>query len=222
MQTLKTYLGKEVIVELSGERKRSGMLIDCGPDVLVIYEDTKYLYIPAAHIQHMEVSSKKNSEYAQPPHKKARSDDSLSFAKIVQEAQGLLTELCLAERQSVYGHIAHVRDDYIVFHSPVHQTLLIPIFHIKWLSPYEGGLLSCGEPGLAAADTSADSYAVSFEDQIRSYEGKVVMLDFGLKSNRLGTLEKVENHTLAFVTPDQKWQYFHISHVKNCASPIRK
>jgi len=71
MQTLKTYLGKEIIVELSGERKRSGMLIDYGPDVLVIYEDTKYLYIPAAHIQHMEVSSKKNSEYAQPPHKKS-------------------------------------------------------------------------------------------------------------------------------------------------------
>ncbi|WP_409343113.1 hypothetical protein [Paenibacillus sp. MBLB4367] len=221
MHTFKSYLGKDIIIELSGDRRRAGMLIDCGPDVLVIYEDTKYLYIPLTHIQNLEVSPKKNTDYAAPPQKKARNGETLSFAKIVQEAQGKLTELCLAERQSVYGHILHIKNDYIVFYSPVHQTLLIPIFHIKWLSPYEGGMLAVDKKisETNAASAQPQSYADSFEAQLQTFEGKVVMLDFGLKSNRLGTLEKIEDHTLEFVTTDQQRQHFHISHVKNFVSP---
>ena len=48
---LKDHIGNYIKLEISGNKAISGILIDIGSDLWVIYNGYDYLYIPTVHIQ---------------------------------------------------------------------------------------------------------------------------------------------------------------------------
>ena len=61
-----TYIGKMVQIELLGIGIKIGYLIDVGPDIIVIYMEKKYLYLPIAHIRNIALKPRQMSTESPP------------------------------------------------------------------------------------------------------------------------------------------------------------
>ncbi|MEH7255626.1 DUF2642 domain-containing protein, partial [Neobacillus niacini] len=55
---LKDHIGTYIKLEISGNKPISGILIDIGSDLWVIYNGYDYLYIPTVHIQNWKFPKK--------------------------------------------------------------------------------------------------------------------------------------------------------------------
>jgi hypothetical protein len=90
MIDLRTLIGKQVDVEVSGKNECKGILIDAGLDILVIYNGKQHLYIPLGNLQNLELSSSPDdtigNSYQAPLDPQT---ESVSYRKILDQARGL-------------------------------------------------------------------------------------------------------------------------------------
>lgn len=130
MTVLEHLIGEEVKVEISGNKRFTGILIDLGLDILVLYNGTKYLYFPMIHIQNISKRDLKyNDESIPSPQENMPfpySVDPISYRKILTNAKGQFLEIFVTGNKSIHGYITSVLNDYIVFYSPVFKTCLFP------------------------------------------------------------------------------------------------
>lgn len=220
MNLLKQFLGKLVDIEISGDKRFTGILIDIGLDIDVIYDGTNYIYIPAAHIQNISRSNKhKENEliYPDDPHQQ---ENDISFRKVLNNAKGQFIELYISGTQSIHGFITSILTNYFVFYSPIFKTMFIPFFHLKWLIPYQYKKAPYSlDKILLPIHSSEITLARTFEEQIKKLEGNIVVFDLGHQANKIGLLKKVEQNIVELVTAGEQTIYFNIQHLKMVHSP---
>ncbi|MDF2679192.1 MAG: hypothetical protein K0R47_382 [Brevibacillus sp.] len=215
MNYLESMVGKTVELYISGSIKRTGILIDYGIDVAVIYDGSNYLYVPVGHIRNVRLSTATISGFLESEQERVQTESDLSYHKILLASQGMLCQIFLSQTVSIFGYVTHVYQDYFVFSSPVHHTLFIPYFHLKWLIPY---------PDISTAHAVSHSFhntphspikfARTFEEQLKRMIGNIVAFDLGSNPDMVGFLQNVRYHTAELVTANQKKLYWNLHHIK--------
>ncbi|KQL46320.1 hypothetical protein AN963_15250 [Brevibacillus choshinensis] len=215
MKYLESMVGKTVDLDISGSIRRTGVLIDYGIDVVVIYDGSNYLYVPFGHIRNVRQSATSITAFIESEQDRVQTENDLSYHKILLESQSMLCQIFLSKTLSISGYVTHVYQDYFVFSSPVHHTLFIPNFHLKWLIPY---------PEISTAHTHSHSshnthpspvkFARTFEEQLKRMIGSIVAFDLGSNPEMVGLLQNVRYHTAEVVTANQKQFYWNLQHIK--------
>ncbi|RFU66188.1 DUF2642 domain-containing protein [Peribacillus saganii] len=223
MTGLKSFLGKDVEVEISGKTYFSGILIDMGLDILVLFNGRKYLYIPLLHLHNIkEREVRGHEEQTEKPTNTMpfqNEKETISYRKILTNAKGQFVEIFVTGNMSIHGYITNVLNDYIVFYSPVFKTLCISMQHLKWLTPYTNNLtpytLNNADLPVVPANMPL---ARSFEEQLKKFEGHLLVFDLGHDPNKVGLLKNINNNIAELVNAEGKtifWKLMHLKTVHN-------
>ncbi|QRG67106.1 DUF2642 domain-containing protein [Brevibacillus choshinensis] len=215
MNYLVSMVGKTVELDIKGSIRRIGILIDFGTDVIVIYDGNNYVYVPIGHIHNVRQSPISLPHLHEPDYEHVQSENDLTYHKILVESQGMLCQISLSNTLSLFGYVTHVHQDYFVFSSPVHHTLYIPNFHLKWLIPYPDVSTPYMHPHFVhKAESSPVKLARTFEEQMKRMIGSIVAFDLGTNPEMVGLLKNVRNQTAELVSANQKRFYWNIHHIK--------
>jgi hypothetical protein len=215
MNYLRSMIGKTVELEISGNIERVGILIDYGLDIVVVYDGVNYVYIPFGHIQNVRLVANKSQQISEPDYNRLEDENDLSYRKVLQASKGMFVEIFVAGNQSIHGYVTSVQTDYFVFFSPVHNTLFIPMFHLKWLIPYPENQspYTLDKKDLPVHPTQVKLYR-TFEEQLKSMEGKIAVFDLGSNPDKIGLLKSTNHHLAELVVADQTAIYWNIHHIK--------
>jgi hypothetical protein len=213
-------MGKNIEIEISGGNFYSGILVDSGLDILVLYvgRSNRFFYIPTVHIQRVkEAKVDQNSVVYEPPSEKPLEPESqtISFRGILTNAKGRFVEVYVTGNKSIHGYLTSIMNNHFVFYSPVYKTVFISMEHVKWLIPYpeHSTPYSINNQTLPAAPASIP-LARSFEDQCKKLENQLVVIDGGDSSEKIGLLQKVWNNHLTLITAERDIVYRNLEHVK--------
>jgi len=214
-------IGETIELSISGNKKITGMLIDIGTDIIVIYDGEQYLYVPKMHIHRINSSTDYETEIEKPESLPIGSEeDSCSLRKVLMNAKGLFSEVFITSNQSIHGYITNIMNDYFIFYSPVYKMMLIPMHHLKWLIPYKVSerpyTLSNEELPLVPFQTSL---ARTFSEQCKKYEDKLVIFDLGVDPNKIGKLVKMDNSQIQLTIGRNKTVFINIQHIKTLHLP---
>lgn len=210
-------LNKDLIdVEISSKKYITGILLECGKDMIVIHNGKQLYYIPSLHIQCMKKSDNTEFETLQISSTIpfVNDDDSISYRKILNDAKGFFVEIYVTGKQSIHGYITSILNNYFVFYSPVYKTMFIPLNHLKWLIPYESNQTPYSLSNYSLpVNPDKITLARTFEEQLKKYVGKMIVFDIGDDPNKIGKLEKFENNVVGIVTGRGEtvfWNFFHL------------
>ena len=220
MTVFKDLIGRNIEIEISGKNFYSGILVDSGLDILVLYvgRSQRFFYIPTVHIQRVkEAKIDKSSVVYELPEEKPLEPDSLSisFRGILTNAKGRFVEVYVTGNKSIHGYLTSIMNNHFVFYSPIYKTVFISMDHVKWLIPYpeHSTPYSISNQTLPAAPASIP-LARSFEDQCKKLENQLVVIDGGESSEKIGLLQKVWNNRLTLITAEREIVYRNLEHVK--------
>lgn len=222
MNGLNNLIRKEVEVEISGKTFLTGILIDIGPDLIVIFNNKKFLYIPLIHMHN--IREKLEPEiFDKPPQElpiQQPSDNSLSYRKTLTNAKGQFVELFVTGNRSIHGYITSVMNDYIVFYSPVYKTMFISMSHLKWLIPYNNQLTpyTLTNENLPLIPSSIPILR-TFEDQLQKYIGKLIVFDMGDNPDKVGLVSSISNNIVHLITASGDPVFWKIIHLKTVHMP---
>lgn len=218
MNSFKHLIDEDVDVEISGKTFFSGILIDNGLDILVLYNNQKYMYIPLLHIHNIKKRS--NSEYSldKPSDEMPfqMEQESISYRKILLNAKGQFIELCVTGNRSIHGYITNVLNDYILFYSPVFKNVFISLQHIKWLLPYNTNLTpyTLSNTDLPVVPSNIP-LSRTFEEQLKKYTGQLLVFDLGDNPNKIGLVKSLSNNIVELVNAEGQLIYWKLSHLKS-------
>ena len=213
MNSLRSYIGQIIEVEISSKKKIVGKLLELGSDLIVLFNGQKYVYVPIVHLLSVSKGESLDTEYTNKETAPFEGKQ-LSLKQILTNASGIFVELYLTGNHTVHGYIQKVQGDYIVFDSPAFKKLYIPIAHLKWVIPYLNQTpyqIKTGQQLIS----SDESFAQTFEEQMKKMLGKIVLFDLGKDSEKIGILNRVENILVELVTGNGKTIYLNMAHLKS-------
>ncbi|MCF6136631.1 DUF2642 domain-containing protein [Pseudalkalibacillus berkeleyi] len=216
------YIGEHVKMTASGKVLLSGILVDTGSNIVVLYDGQDFLYIPLVHVHYLDFNSDDGETINPPDHMPTwiQEDHSISLRKILTNAKGVFTEIFVTSNQSIHGYVTNVMNDYFTFFSPVHKTMFIPLQHLKWLIPYPYShrpySLSNKDLPLTPSNVPASR---TFEEQCKRHLGKVAIFDMGKHPNKIGKLVKVENGYVEIIIARNKTIFTNLQHVQTVQFP---
>ncbi|CAM3861684.1 DUF2642 domain-containing protein [Mesobacillus zeae] len=224
MTSIKSLLGLDVKVEISGSTVVSGILIDVGLDILVLFNGKKYLYIPMIHLHNIKerelAGFEEKTEQPKVPMPLKSEAENISYRKILTNAKGQFLEVFVTGNRSIHGYITSVLNDYIVFYSPVFKTLFISMQHLKWLTPYMSSLapykLSSSELPIVPASLAL---ARSFEEQLKKYEGKLLVFDLGDHPDKAGLVKGINHNIVELINAEGRNIFWKMHHLKTVHIP---
>lgn len=216
-------IGKKIDVELSGGNFHKGILLDCGLDIIVIFDgkNHSFLYIPFNHVQRLkETSLEEEDLYNNPPAEKPIETDVISFRKALTVAKGLFVQVYVTGNKSIHGYLTSIMNDYFVFHSPVYKTMFISMNHVKWLIPYSPNTTpySLDKENLPLVPMSTP-LARSFDEQLKRLENQLVIIDGGDHTEKIGVLQKIRNNKITLITAEGERIYRNVEHMKTIQLP---
>lgn len=216
MNEFQPFIAKKVIVEVSGKRMLPGILIDIGPDIIVLIHQQRYLYLPIAHVHNMKIDPLSGNNSGQTDDLPIQDQiEQISIAKMLHEAKGLFVEIYVSGSKSVHGYLNGIMDDCIVIHSPVYKSIYVSLHHMKWLIPYPPSYVPYSLPTESLSVQPAPlSLSKTFEDQCKKEEGKMVVLDLGEHNEKIGLIKKVSSGIMDFVNADGNSTLLNIEHLK--------
>ncbi|WP_019122730.1 hypothetical protein [Brevibacillus massiliensis] len=217
------YLTKQVDVELSGKIKLTGILIDYGLDIVVLYNGRQYLYIPLGQIHHVRENLEQDSILSVSAGDAPMAEepfDNISYRKILSHARGKFIEIFVTGNQTLHGYVTSILTDYFVFYSPVYKTMFISLYHVKWLSPYTANAApyTLGSQHLPVQPISL-SLPRTFTENLKKLENNLVIFDIGDHPRKIGLLQKVENNMIELVTGEGEKNYWNEKHLKTVHLP---
>lgn len=220
MTVLQSFLNKTVNIEVSGEKKHTGILIDYGQDILVLFNGNEFLYLPILHVHNIKASSKLEEEIESPSGIPLESENEISYRKTLQHARGKFVEIYVSGSLSLHGYVTAILNNYFVFYSPVFKTMYIPMSHLKWLIPYspEKTPFSMDRAQLPVSP-SVIPLMRTFEEQLMKLTGEIVVFDLGINPNKIGVLNKIENHMIELVTAGGEIIFLNTQHIMTAHSP---
>ncbi|MFS0907105.1 DUF2642 domain-containing protein [Priestia aryabhattai] len=186
MNNISTLIGAIVDVKISGEAIFRGTLIEIGQDIIVLFDDKNFIYIPLLHIHRINLSDDLDETISDPNETSLEKIEAISFRETLLNAKGIFTEIYVTGGKSLHGYITEVRSDYVVFYSPIYKTIFISLTHLKWLTPYKQNMtpytLSNKE---FPANPFSNPLLNFFEEQLKKFEGKLVVLDIQATSMKV-------------------------------------
>lgn len=218
MNDLHQFIGKQVEVEISGNNFYTGTLIDVGSDLIVLFHEQRFFYIPLVHVQNLK-GSQTNNEADNPPEVPIDyQTDSLSFRKILQHAKGSFVEIYITGNKSIHGYLTSIMNDYFVFYSPIYKAMFVSMNHLKWLIPYSPDLTpySLNKQPLPIVNITLSR---TFAEQCKKLEGSLVVFDLGDNPNKIGLLEKANSQIMELINADGNKQCWNIHHLKTVYMP---
>ena len=221
---MKNLLGKEVEIEISGRTNFTGLLIDSGLDIIVLFDGHNYLYIPLMHLHNIsERTLKTNPEIIEKPTFDMpfqNEKETISYRKILNNAKGQFLEIFVTGNRSIHGYITSVLNDYIVFYSPVYKNVFVSMQHLKWLIPYSNALTpyTLSNTVLPVVPSSIP-LARSFEEQLKKYEGKLLVFDLGDNPSKVGLVKNISNNIVNLTTAGGQTVFWKLMHLKTVHMP---
>ncbi|UOY93026.1 DUF2642 domain-containing protein [Ectobacillus sp. JY-23] len=213
--------GKQVDVVISGNTSFQGVLIEVGRDILVLFDGQRFIYIPLLHVHRINLSPLVKEGLSSPSEiSLAKGIESISYRTILNNAKGLFVEVYVTGNISLHGYVISVRNDYFIFYSPVYKTILISFHHLKWLIPY-----NFKTPPYTLSNEkfpvipSQLSFLRSFEEQLKKWEGELVVFDMGADPMKIGLVKKVSDTVIELVTANGQTVFLKISHIKAAHLP---
>jgi small nuclear ribonucleoprotein (snRNP)-like protein len=223
MSNFQHSLGKYIHIEISGNKIFRGILVDYGLDIICVTNNANFYYIPIVHIQQLRQSQDLVQNVAQPEEIPIHDDiGTISFRKVLQHAKGRFLEIYVTGNKTIHGYVTSIMNDYLVFHSPIYNTLYVSMHHLKWIIPYNSNktpyLLDTNM--IPFTPTSA-SLARSFKDQCKKMEDKLVVFDLGDHPDKIGKLKAVDTNTnmLELIVADGESVYWNLQHLKTLFIP---
>lgn len=215
------HIHEDVKIEISGKRTIIGKLIDCGLDIVVVFDGEQFFYIPTVHIQHFTIDPTSNINFDSKMSSPIRNDtDTISFRKILNNAKGLFVEIYVTGNLSLHGYILNILNNYFTFYSPVYKLMFIALEHVKWLVPYNDAQtpysLRAHELPLNPATISLSR---TLEEQLKKLEGKLVVFDIATTPRHIGLLRKAEQNMVELVTARNEIVYWNQKHLKTVHLP---
>lgn len=215
MNSLSSYIGKIIEVELSSKKNITGKLIEVGSNIIVLFNGNHFVYLPVQHILCLKKGQSADSDFLSGDVSPILKDgNQLSLRKILTNAVGIFVEILISGGHVVYGYIKDIQDDYIVFHSPAFKTMSIPIAHVKWLIPYINQTpyqINSGQQSVP----SEGSFAQTFKEQLKVCIGKMVIFDVGKDPQKVGYLTNVEDDLVELITGNGQILHLNIEHLKS-------
>lgn len=222
MNGIKSLIGKEVELEISGKTVFGGILVDLGLDILVLFNGIKFLYIP---INHMHIIKKKMEPeiFDEPPKNlpiQNPTETGLSYRKTLNNAKGQFLEIFVTGNRSIHGYITSVMNDYFVFYSPVYKTMFISMQHLKWLTPYNSQLTpyTLSNESLPVVPSNIPIMR-TFEEQLQKNEGQLIVFDMGDNPDKIGLLKSIKNNIVQIITADGETVFWKLYHLKSVHLP---
>jgi len=218
---VQSLLGKQVFVQLSGDKHFEGILTDSGKDVLVVYNGLKFYYIPWIHIHRVSLSNNFREKIDDPIEPSIAEDiGMISYRKILTNAKGIFTEIYVTGNITFHGYITNVLSDYIVFYSPVFKMMYISLSHLKWLTPYNHNTNPYTlENESLPVHPSNIPLLRSFDAQLKKEEGKLVVFDGGIDPMKIGLIKNVENNLIELTAANGEIAYLRLNHIKSFHLP---
>ena len=91
MEPLRSMIGKRIELELSGCKSLlHGEFIDMGSDVLVLYSNSKYIYTPIHHLQHLRLSEEWENHTVDASPDSKMDLTNISYRKMLMNSRGIL------------------------------------------------------------------------------------------------------------------------------------
>lgn len=220
LNSLESMLNKAVTIDVSGEKKLRGILIDIGQDIMVIYNGENFIYIPTLHIQNIKTNDDLEEEIITPTSMPYEDESKLSYRKILQHARGQFVELYVSGRISLHGYVTAIMNNYFVFYSPIHKTVYIHMYHLKWLIPYSTNQTPFS---LERERLPVSPYVLplsrTFEEQLQKLVGEIVIFDLGDNENKIGLLNNIDNQFLELTSGKGVNLLLNLHHIKTVHSP---
>jgi hypothetical protein len=223
MRDLQRYLGKEIEVEISGDKWVTGCLQSIGSDLLVVYGEQQFYYIPFVHVQQIKRSTLPPLEPIgeQPVVAPLEmSSEKISYRKMLMNAKGRFVEVYVTGGKSIHGYLTSIMNNYFVFYSPVYKTVYISLEHVKWLVPYPTDVTpySMSHKDLHV-NPSMRPLSRTFEEQCKRLAGNLVVFDLGDDSDKIGLLVSVEDSQVEMVTANCETRFWNVRHLKTVHVP---
>ncbi|MDR6123355.1 hypothetical protein QFZ87_002952 [Bacillus sp. SLBN-46] len=214
----KDKIGKYIKLEISGKKMISGLLVDIGSDLWVVFNGNDYLYIPIIHIQNWQFL--KHDEIAEisfndEPTPIYNHNEEISLRKTLTAAKGIFTEIYVTSKQALHGYIISIMNNYFVFYSPIYKTMFISLHHLKWLIPYTSnqrpyGLSNSSLP----VNPSGHTFARSFEVQIEKCVGDLIVFNIGENENVIGKVQGIKNNFVELISAKEDPVFVNMQHIK--------
>ncbi|MGE7602320.1 DUF2642 domain-containing protein [Peribacillus sp. NPDC097675] len=221
MNDTSTLLGKQIDLQLSGDKWFTGILTDFGSDILVLFNGKQFLYFPMLHVHRFHLSIDIDSDILPPLGFYIAADNiTISYRKALMNAKGVFSEIHVTGHNSLHGYITNVFNDYFTFYSPVYKFMYISLHHLKWLTPYTQNETpyTLSHEQLHMSPKTSPFYR-TLADQLKKSEGKLVVFDGGMSPERIGLLKKVDNDFVEVVTAKGNRVFLKLSHVKTVYLP---
>lgn len=218
---MKTLIGKNVDIELSGKSLFTGILTDVGPDILVLYNGQAFYYIPMLHVHRIQLNTNKNEQTESTEEKSLVEDTEIvSYRSMLTNAKGVFSEVYVTGNLTYHGYIIQVLTDYIVFYSPVYKTMYISLSHLKWLTPYNQNIspYTLTNEKLPVKPSSAPLVR-SLEEQLKKEIGELAVFDGGGEMQKIGLLKQIENQCIELVNANGTTVFLRLNHLKSVYFP---
>ncbi|MFC3748687.1 hypothetical protein [Paenibacillus sp. GCM10012306] len=222
MNLLNSLLGKQVVAVVAGvAQPLEGTLVDTGTDVIVISSGVKFLYIPIAHVKslinNLEAIVEQNDIPVSLP---TSQETTISLQTLVENSQGSFTEIHVAGAHALHGYIQRVLADYLLFYSPIFDTILVHMKHLKYLVPYPPQFVPYSlKQDKLNSDLSAVSTEPNFIQQLEKMEGSSIVIDLAAPFQKAGLLKKVQAPTFELVTPTGESIFAPLDHIQTVNYP---
>ena len=215
------YIGETVELSISDKKSITGMLIDIGKDIIVIYDGKNFIYIPKIHIHRINCTTDVELNIIKPESFPLGIEEySFSLRKVLKNYKVIFSEDFITNNQSIHGYITNIMNYYFILYSPVYKMMLIPMHHLKWLIPYQENerpySLSNQELPLVPIQTSL---ARTFTEQCKKYEEKLVIIDLGMDVNKIGQLVRMDNSQIQLTIGRNKTVFLNVHHIKTLHLP---
>ncbi len=191
-------IGKGLEIEISGSKLWKGILVDAGQDILVIFhsEKNEFLYIPFLHVQRIrELNEIEIESFLEPPSEKPIELESVSFRKILMNAKGVFVQIYVTGNKAIHGYL-------------------------KWLIPYPHNTTPYSLTNQNHYFTpQIATLSRSFDEQLKKFIGKLIILDGGHNKDKIGLLQYVRNNKIALITAESNTMYWNLTHIKTVQFP---
>jgi hypothetical protein len=220
LSNISTLIGEIVDVKTSGEVIFRGTLIEVGQDIIVIFDDKNFIYIPLLHVHRINLSDNLDETISDPSETSLEKIESISYRETLLNTKGIFTEIYVTGGKSLHGYITEVRSDYFVFYSPIYKTIFISLTHLKWLTPYKQNMTPYTLSNKKfPANPFSDPLLHSFEEQLKEFEGKLIVLDTQATSMKVGLLKEVKNGFVELTIVNGESIYLNLDHIKSLHLP---
>ena len=196
-----SWVGKSVELSIKNvERPLRGQLLQWGTDLLVLYQSStsRFYYVPLVGViqlrltQELDEAALLNIE--QPL---VTAGEQATYRKALMGARGKYAELKISENQSLYGYLSGIMNDYFVFCSPTYPIILIPLVHLKYMSPIPADRvpynLTLEQFPLRPVSIGM---ARTFSQQLLKWSGEFVKLEIDEGTISFGLLAQVDNQQI--------------------------